>query len=84
MINMEIEVKRTAKAVQRKIEMGKEVDILLIEHIKSNPSITLYEISKSLRWSKGKVQGSIKRVEHLLVVEEVVENAKFKKKYTYR
>ncbi len=77
-------MKRTDKAVERKIEMGKEVDIILIEHIKNNPSITLYEITKSFGWSKGKVQGSLKRVEHLLISEQVIENGKLKKKFTFQ
>jgi hypothetical protein len=82
---MLITVKRTDKALERKREIGKESDEILIQYLMDNPASTKYEISKALDWTTGKVQGSLIRLKDRfgdkLTVEEVVENRRVKVKY---
>lgn len=77
-------MRQTEKAIQKRIEIAKEFDTMVIEHIKSNPASTIYEISKNLGHNTGRIQGSIKRIEHLLVSEQVIENGRLKKKFTLK
>ena len=49
--------KRTDNAIKRKIELGKESDETVIQYlITSTSSSTMYEISKNLGWTTGKVR----------------------------
>ncbi|MHA2220221.1 MAG: hypothetical protein ACXACY_30440 [Candidatus Hodarchaeales archaeon] len=78
-------VRRTDKALERKREIGQESDEVVIEYLRENPASTMYEISKALDWTAGKVQGSLIRLKDRfgdkLTVEEVVENRRVKVKY---
>ena len=76
-----LETKRTEKATEKRMEMAKEVDLIVIHYLKDKPSSTIYGISKDLGWTVGKVQGSINRIKGSLVVENTIENGRLKKKY---
>lgn len=80
---MLVTTKRTDKATEKRMEMAKEVDSMVIQYLEENPASTIYEISKYLGWTVGKVQGSINRIRGLLVVEDVVENGRLKRKYDF-
>ena len=73
--------KSTEKATEKRMEMAKEVDSIVIQHLKDKPSSTIYDISKDLGWTVGKVQGSINRIRDSLVVEDSIENGRLKRKY---
>jgi hypothetical protein len=75
--------KRTEKATEKRMEMAKEVDSIVIHYLKDKPSSTIYDISKDLGWTVGKVQGSINRIKDSLVVENTIENGRLKKKYDF-
>lgn len=74
---------RTHKATLKRMETAKEVDATIIQYLKDKPASTIYEISKGLGYTTGKVQGSIKRIRDQLVVEDVVENGRLKRKYDF-
>jgi predicted HTH transcriptional regulator len=76
-------MERPEKALQKKREIGQESDKELLQYLKDNPASTIYEISKGLNWSIGKAQGSIARIKDQLVVEQVVENGRVKRKYDF-
>jgi hypothetical protein len=73
--------KRTEKATEKRVEMAKEVDFIVIRYLKEKPASTIYAISKDLGWTVGKVQGSINRIRDSLVVEDSIENGRLKRKY---
>ena len=75
--------KRTEKATEKRREMAKEVDLIVIQHLKEKPSSTIYDISKNLGWTVGKVQGSINRIRDSLAVEDSIENGRLKRKYDF-
>ena len=75
--------KRTEKATEKRMEMARGVDLIVIQHLKEKPSSTIYDISKDLGWTVGKVQGSINRIKDSLVVEDAIENGRLKKKYDF-
>ncbi len=74
---------RTHKATLKRMEMAKEVDTIVIQYLKDKPASTIYEISKGLGYTTGKVQGSINRIRDQLVVEDKVENGRLKRKYDF-
>ncbi len=80
---MLVTTKRTDKATEKRMEMAKEVDSMVIRYLEENPASTIYEISKDFGWTVGKVQGSINRIRDLLVVEDIVENGRLKRKYDF-
>lgn len=80
---MLVTTKRTYKATEKRMEMAKEVDSMVIRYLEENPASTIYEISKDFGWTVGKVQGSINRIRDLLVVEDIVENGRLKRKYDF-
>jgi len=80
---MLVTTKRTDKATEKRMEMAKEVDSIVIQYIEEKPASTIYEISKDLGWTVGKVQGSINRIRDILVVEDTVENGRLKRKYDF-
>ncbi len=43
-------------------ELGDESDWILLEKVMQSPGITMYELSKELGWTKGRVQGSVNRL----------------------
>jgi hypothetical protein len=75
--------KQTKKATEKRMEMAREVDLIVIQFLKERPSSTIYDISKELGWSVGKVQGSINRIKDSLVVEDTIENGRLKRKYDF-
>ncbi|MFQ5974928.1 MAG: hypothetical protein ACE5J5_01245 [Candidatus Hydrothermarchaeales archaeon] len=85
---MQVTMKRTDEAIKRKIEIGKEADEIVIQYLKDKPASTMYEISKNLGWTVGKVQGSLNRLKvslgDKLIIEEVVENRRVKVKYDFK
>lgn len=46
-----------------KREIGKSTDKIILHLVEQNPGIVLTALAKELRWTKGKVQGSITRLE---------------------
>jgi predicted transcriptional regulator len=72
---------RTEKATQKKIKLGKETSNELLDYLKDNPNKTIYDLCKSLNWSKGKVQKALLRLENNLGVEQSIEGNKLKRKY---
>jgi hypothetical protein len=80
---MLVTTKRTDKATEKRMEVAKEVDSIVIQYIEEKPASTIYEISKDLGWTVGKVQGSINRIRDILVVEDTVENGRLKRKYDF-
>lgn len=74
---------KTEKAKIARIKMGKETDTILFKHLKDNPSKTIYELSKDLDWSIGKVQKSVKRLDEKLVMEvdSDIGDGRIRKKY---
>jgi hypothetical protein len=75
--------KQTEKATEKRMEMARKVDSIVIRHLKDKPSSTIYDISKDLGWTVGKVQGSITRIKDSLVVEDSIENGRLKRKYDF-
>jgi hypothetical protein len=75
--------KRTEKATEKRMEMAKEVDFIVIQFLREKPASTIYDISKDLGWTVGKVQGSINRIRGSLVVENTIENGRLKRKYDF-
>lgn len=80
---MFVVTKRTSKAIEKRMEMAKEVDSIVMLYLKEKPASTIYDISKGLGWSVGKVQGSINRIKDSLVVEDIIENGRLKRKYDF-
>ena len=85
---MLITMKRTDKALERKREIGRESDEIVIQYLKDNPASTMYEISRDLGWTTGKAKGSLNRLKERfgdkLTTEEVIENRRVKVKYDIR
>ncbi|MEE9564248.1 MAG: hypothetical protein V3V63_00880 [Candidatus Hydrothermarchaeaceae archaeon] len=80
---MFVVTKKTSKAIEKRREMAKEVDSIVMLYLKEKPASTIYDISKGLGWSVGKVQGSINRIKDSLVVEDIIENGRLKRKYDF-
>jgi hypothetical protein len=82
---MLITVKRTDKATERRMEIAREADDVVIQFMKENPASTIYEIAKALGWTTGKIQGSISRLKirlgDKLTVENDISTGRLKKKY---
>ena len=59
--------KRSAKATEQsrrqRINTGGKTDDELLEFLKDNPGTYLYEISRKLNWSRGKVAGALDRLD---------------------
>lgn len=72
---------KTEKAIKARIEMGKGTDTKLLEYLKKNADKTIYDISKDLGWSTGKVQKSIKRLGEKLILTKDVGDVRIRKKY---
>jgi predicted transcriptional regulator len=52
--------------------IGEESDRILLDKVRESPGLTIYELSKELEWSKGRVQGSVNR----LVEQKVLRKKK--------
>jgi predicted transcriptional regulator len=61
--------------------MGKGTDQELLDYLKDNPGKTIYELSKELEWSIGKVQKAIKRLGDKLTFEQDIVGGRLRKKY---
>jgi predicted transcriptional regulator len=73
---------RTEIATQRKIKIGEDTSRELLDYLRENPDKTIYDLSKTLNWSIGKVQKALLRIEGNLRVEQNVEGGRFKRKYS--
>jgi DNA-binding transcriptional regulator GbsR (MarR family) len=56
----------------------------LYEFLSKNPGSTIYNMSKALDWSVGKVQSALKRLEDDLVTKATVEGGRVKKHYSLK
>lgn len=72
---------RTEKATQVRVKMGEETDQELLSYLERNPDKTIYELSKSLDWSSGKIQKALKRLENKLIVKEDIGAGRLRKRY---
>ncbi|GEM_PF-837743 len=57
-------------------EIGEESDKILLDKVRQLPGLTIYELSKELEWTKGRVQGSVNRLleQNILRKKKVVLN----------
>jgi hypothetical protein len=82
---MLVTMKRTDKATEKRMELAKDVDAQVIQYLKDKPASTVYEISKDLGWTTGKVKGSIVRIKNQLgdklTVENDITTGRLKRKY---
>jgi predicted transcriptional regulator len=74
---------KTEKATKARKNMGRDTDHELLGYLGDNPAKTIYELSKELDWSTGKVQKSIKRLDNKLTmdVDGDVESGRIRKRY---
>lgn len=72
---------RTEKATQEKIKMGEKTSEKLLDYLRENPDKTVYDLSKTLDWSAGKVQKALHRIKNNVAVKEEIEKGRLKKKY---
>lgn len=72
---------RTEMAIRKKIKIGQETSKELLDYLRKNPGKTIYDISKNLNWSTGKVQKALHRTESNLKIEQNIEGGRLKKKY---
>lgn len=70
---------RTEKATKARIEMGEETDKQLLGYLKDNPEKTIYNLSKDLGWSTGKIQKSLNRLGSKLIYQERIDRGRLKK-----
>jgi predicted transcriptional regulator len=77
---------KTTRAVQKRREIAEDTDWELYQWIKSHPGLSMYEISKGLRWSHGKVYSSIKRLllEGVIEVKKEIRNGRSVSIITYK
>jgi len=75
-------VGRTEKATLERRRIGLKTECRLLEFIRENPGLSMYEIAKRLGWSVGKVQQAVKRLSFMreVRVEPVVEGGRLKKR----
>lgn len=50
------------KAAERRRRIGEETDRILLQVIRENPRLSLYELALEVGWGVGKVDGSVKRL----------------------
>lgn len=69
---------KTARAVLKRHEIAEDTDWELYQWIESHLGLSMYEISKNLGWSHGKVYSSIKRLqeEDMVEVKNEVRNGR--------
>lgn len=67
----------------RKIQ-GRITEMQLYEFISRNPRCSLYDMSKGLNWSVGKVQSALRRLKDDLIIETVKEKGRTKKLYSLK
>lgn len=79
-MNMSLKTK-TIPAIKKRELIGRMTDMQILHFLENNPGSTLYEIAKALKWTTGKVQGSLKRLQDDVKVELVEEGGRLKKKY---
>lgn len=72
--------KKPIDAIAKKIIIGRQTELEFVDYLERHPGSTAYEVSKALKWSNGKVQGVIGRMEGELNFEETVKNGRLKKK----
>ncbi len=75
---------RTEIATQKKIKIGEETSKELLDYLRDNPDKTIYDLSKALDWSTGKVQKALHRIESNLGIKQNIEGGRLKKKYRVR
>lgn len=76
-------VDRTRKSLpeigrESKILLGKQTDSKLMKFLKDNPGVTMFDASKALRWTIGKVQGAVARLEksEQVILEKVLKDGR--------
>jgi DNA-binding Lrp family transcriptional regulator len=65
-------------ATEKRKLIGEDTDRALLEVIKENPRLSLYELALEIDWKVGKVDGSVKRLleEGLVKVECFIKNGR--------
>lgn len=65
-------------AVEERKRIGEDTDRALLEVIKENPRLSLYELALEIGWKVGKVDGSVKRLleKSLVKVEFFIKNGR--------
>lgn len=72
---------RTETATKARIKMGEKTDQQLLDYLKDNPNKTIYDLSKALGWSIGKVQKALQRLNDKLAHKQDISGGRLKKKY---
>lgn len=57
------------KAAQKRKQIGTDTDKALLEVIRENPRLSLYELAEEIGWGVGKVDGSVKRLHEQGIVK---------------
>ncbi len=79
-------VSKTTRAVLKRHEIAEDTDWELYQWIESHPGLSMYEISKELGWSHGKVYSSIKRLqkEDMVEIKNEIRNGRAVSIVTYK
>jgi predicted transcriptional regulator len=77
---------KTMRAIRKRRELAEDVDWELYKWIEGHPSLSIYELAKSIGWSHGKVYSSVKRLERdgLVKVEKEIRNGRSVSIVTYK
>lgn len=69
---------KTMRAIRKWRELAEDVDWELYKWIEGRPSLSIYELAKSIGWSHGKVYTSVKRLgrDGLVKVEKEIRNGR--------
>jgi len=77
---------KTIRAVRKRREIAEDTDWELYQWIEGHPSLSIYELAKSIGWSHGKVYSSIRRLTgvDLVRVENAIRNGRSVSIITYK
>ncbi len=77
---------KTTRAILKRREIAEDADWELYQWIESHPGLSMYEISKGLGWSHGKVYSSVKRLqeEGMVDIKNEVRNGRSVSIVTYK
>lgn len=78
---------RVEKAVESFIESGKDTETLARRLISEKGKCTIYDFVKKYKWTEGKAQGAIKRLEEARIIkslEPIEKKGRLKKYYVLR
>jgi len=77
---------KTMQAIRKRRELAEDVDWELYKWIEGHPSLSIYELAKSIGWSHGKVYSSVKRLERdgLVKIEKEIRSGRSVSIVTYK